>query len=73
MIRKASYVSIFGLLVAVGGVVGLKYQLPLGPIVLMLTLIPLIGLFLTKRSLVGAIPDLVFGAMDTFFILNPSF
>lgn len=43
MIRKASYESIAALPVALIGVLALRYQLPIGPIVLGLTQIPIVG------------------------------
>ena len=72
MIRKASYVGLFGLLVAVTSVVALQSRLPIGPIVFALALIPLAGLLLAKRSFKGAIPDLVFGALDTGLLTIPA-
>jgi prepilin signal peptidase PulO-like enzyme (type II secretory pathway) len=72
MIRKASYVTLVALPVAVIGVMTLKYQLPIGPIVLCLGAIPLLGLLLARRSLAGAVPDLVFGAIDTGLLTIPA-
>jgi hypothetical protein len=72
MFRKASYVGFFGLLVAVAGVIGLGKQLPVGPIVLSLSLVPLSGLYIAKRDFKGAIPDLVFGALDTGLLTIPA-
>ncbi|MBU4257928.1 MAG: hypothetical protein KJ976_02555 [Proteobacteria bacterium] len=72
MIRKASYVGIVALPVALIGVLALRYQLPIGPIVLGLTLIPIVGLLIAKRSLVGSIPDIIFGAIDTGLLTIPA-
>lgn len=72
MIRKASYVGFFGLMVAVLGVVTLQFRFPIGPIVMVMSLIPLLGLFFAKRSLKGAIPDLIFGALDTGLLTIPA-
>ena len=72
MIRKASYVSIFALPVALIGVLTLRYQLPIGPIILGLSLIPIAGIILAKKSLVGAIPDMIFGAIDTGLLTIPA-
>lgn len=72
MIRKASYVGILALPVALIGVLTLHYQLPIGPIILGLSLIPIVGLLMANRSLVGAIPDIVFGAIDTGLLTIPA-
>lgn len=72
MIRKASYVTLIAIPVAVIGVLMLRYRLPIGPIVPGLGAIPLSGLLLARRSLTGAIPDLVFGAIDTGLLTIPA-
>lgn len=72
MIRNACYVGVFGFIVAVVGVATLQYRFAIGPIILALTLIPLAGLFLAKRRLKGAIPDLIFGAIDTSLLTIPA-
>ena len=72
MIRKASYVGILALPVALIGVLALRYQLPIGPILLALALIPIVGLLIAKKSLVNAIPDIVFGVIDTGMLTIPA-
>ena len=72
LIRKASYVGILALLVAVIGVFSLQYRLPIGPIIIGMALIPLAGLLVAKRSLMGAIPDVIFGAIDTGLLTIPA-
>jgi len=72
MRRKASYVGVIALPVALVGVVTLIYQLPIGPIILALTLIPVAGLLIAKRPLVGAVPDIVFGTIDTGLLAIPA-
>ncbi len=72
MIRKASYVTLIALPVAVIGVLTLQHRLPIGPVVLGLAIIPLLGLFMARRSLTGAIPDLIFGAIDTGLLTIPA-
>jgi hypothetical protein len=72
LIRKASYVGILALLVAVIGVLSLQYRLPIGPIIVGMALIPLAGLLIAKKSLTGAIPDIVFGAIDTGLLTIPA-
>jgi len=65
MIRKASYVTLIALPVAVVGVMTLQYRLPIGPVVLGLAIFPVLGLLIARRSITGAVPDIVFGALDT--------
>ena len=72
MVKKSLYVSFWGIIVAFIGVVTLQYKLPIGPIVLSMAIIPLFGLFLAKRAYSGAIPDLVFGALDTGLLTIPA-
>lgn len=72
MFKNALYVLFFGLIVAVIGVVTLYNHYLMGPIVLGLTLVPMIGLFLAHRSFKSAIPDLIFGAIDTGLLTIPA-
>ena len=70
--KKASFVGILAFTVALIGVLTLRYQLPIGPIILGLALFPITGLLIAKRSLMGAIPDIIFGAIDTGLLTIPS-
>jgi hypothetical protein len=72
MIRKALYVGALAVLVAGIGVNTLRYKLPISPIILGTALIPIAGLLITKRPLAGAIPDIVFGAIDTGLLTVPA-
>jgi len=72
MIRKASYVGLFAVVVGVVGVIALERRLSVGPIVLGLTVVPLIGLAAARRALKSAVPDLVFGALDTGLLTIPA-
>ncbi len=72
MIRKAGYVAIFGLVVAVIGILTLRERLAIGPIVFLLAAVPLAGLWLGRRSIKGALPDLIFGALDTGLLTIPA-
>jgi hypothetical protein len=72
MVRQFLYVGSFGLIVAVVGVMVLHYRVIIGPGVLILAFVPLIGLFLAKRSFKSALPDLVFGAIDTGLLVIPA-
>jgi len=72
IMKKASYVSIFALPVALIGVLTLRYQLPIGPIILGLSLIPIAGIILSKKALIGAVPDIIFGAIDTGLLTIPA-
>jgi hypothetical protein len=72
MMKKAIYVAIISIPVALVGVIALRQQFPIGPIVLGLGLVPIAGLLLAKRHLTGAIPDMVFGALDTGLLVIPA-
>lgn len=72
MMKKAVYVAIISVPVALAGVIALRHQFPIGPIVLGLGLVPIIGLLLAKRRLMGAVPDMVFGALDTGLLVIPA-
>lgn len=72
MMKKAVYVAIISIPVALVGVISLRQQFPIGPIVLGLALIPIVGLLLAKRRLTGAVPDMVFGAIDTGLLVIPA-
>lgn len=65
MLKQCLYIGFFGLIVAVIGVLSLQYEVIIGPVIFALTVVPLLGLFFAKRSFKGAIPDLIFGAIDT--------
>jgi hypothetical protein len=69
MIKKASYVGIITISVAILAVLSLKYRLPTGPIVLGLTVLPVLGLFFSGRSF---LPDLIFGVIDTGLLTVPA-
>jgi hypothetical protein len=72
MIKSASYVSLLGLIIAVIGVITLRNKYPIGPVVLALSIMPLIGMVLAGRSLKRAIPDLIFGGLDTGLLTIPA-
>jgi hypothetical protein len=70
--KKALYVAFVGLIVALLGVIALKEKVILGPVVLGLGVIPLIALLVSGRALRSAVPDLVFGAIDTGLLTIPA-
>ncbi|MFQ5936452.1 MAG: hypothetical protein ACE5LB_08600 [Acidiferrobacterales bacterium] len=72
MIRKAAFVTVVAGPVALIGIFTLQYQLPIGPVVLGLGLIPIAGLFVAKRAITRAVPDMVFGAIDTGLLVIPA-
>ena len=49
MLRKAAYVALLGVAIAIIGVITLRNRFPIGPVVLVLAVIPLGGLLLTRR------------------------
>jgi hypothetical protein len=72
MFGKASYVGLLSVVVALIGVQSVAHEVPVGFLVLPLSAIPLVGLFLAKRSFVSATPDLLFGAIDTGLLVIPA-
>lgn len=72
MLKEGSYVAAFAVPVALLGMLALQYHLPLGPVVLSLTIIPALGLLLASRSLITALPDIIFGALDTGLLTLPA-
>ena len=72
MLKQLTYVGCFGFVVAIVGVLCLQHQVAIGPVVLALTIVPLLGLFFAKKSFKGAFPDLIFGAIDTGILVIPA-
>lgn len=72
MIKKAVYVTVICVPVALVAVIALQQRFPIGPTVLALGLVPIVGLLLARRRLTGAIPDMVFGALDTGLLVIPA-
>ena len=72
MVRKGLYVGAVAVPVALAGYYTLANRLPVGPIVLGISLFPLLGIVLARRSLVQALPDLVFGVIDTGLLTIPA-
>lgn len=72
LLRKLSYVSLLVVLVAGAGVQLIAGQFPIGPVVLALAIVPLLGLLLAGRSFLSATPDLIFGAIDTGLLAIPA-
>lgn len=72
MIGKATYVAVVSIPVASVGLLTLQHQLPIGPVVLGLGLVPVVGLLLASRKIIAALPDMVFGAIDTGLLVIPA-
>ena len=72
MLKKVFIVLGAATLVVIGGILTLQYRQPVGPIVLALSLIPLITLRLSGCRLSAAVPDLVFGGIDTGLLAVPA-
>ncbi len=72
MLKEMFLVSVIAALVFIGGVVTLDRHLLLGPMILILSLLPLIGLNISRKPFKQAIPDLVFGGIDTGLLAVPA-
>ncbi len=70
--RQALTVLAVSVAVATGGAVILRCDLPLGPLVVVLGFVPLAALGLARRRLSAAVPDLVFGGIDTGLLVIPA-
>jgi hypothetical protein len=72
MFKKSLYVTLFATVVAASGYGALRFQVAIGPVLLGLALVPVAGLLLARRALAHAIPDVVFGALDTGLLVIPA-
>jgi hypothetical protein len=71
-LREVAYVAVIALIVATGGVVTLHEGWILGPITICLSFLPLGGLVVGRHSIQSAVPDLVFGGIDTGLLTIPA-
>jgi hypothetical protein len=72
ILREIMYIGAIALLVLIGGIFTLRNRLLLGPMILVLSLLPLLGLAVARRRINGAVPDLVFGGIDTGLLAVPA-
>lgn len=70
--KNLLYILVIAIVIAILGILTLNYHLTVGPAILLFTMVPLLGLFLAGRSIKSAIPDLVFGAIDTGLLTIPA-
>ncbi len=72
MLHHAAIVVPVVLAVAATGIFALDNALALGPVVLLLGFVPLGALALAGRRISMAVPDLVFGSLDTGLLTLPA-
>ena len=72
MFNKSLFVLILVIMVGSAGILILRFHLPIGPCVLGLGILPIAGLRLSDRKLSAALPDLVFGSIDTGLLAVPA-
>ena len=72
MAKKVVVVLTVGTIVALCAVYALPRKAPIGPTLVLLSTFPLAGLILSRRSIKGAVPDIVFGAIDTGMLTIPA-
>jgi hypothetical protein len=65
MLKKTAIVLPVTAFVAVGGVIVLRFDLPIGPAALILSVLPLVVVRASGRPLSSTVPDIVFGSIDT--------
>ena len=72
MFKKSFYVLIISIAVAILGIFLLRIHYPIGPVVLLLSLFPIAGLIISKRKIISALPDIIFGLIDTGLLTIPA-
>jgi hypothetical protein len=72
MVRKASYVTFIGLIIAFAGHLTLTQRFPVDPVVFVLCIVPIVVLIAARRHVQKVIPDLIFGAIDTGLLTIPA-
>jgi len=72
MLNKSLFVLILIIMVGLAGILILRYHLPVGPCTLGLGILPIAGLRLAGRRFSAAVPDLVFGGIDTGLLTVPA-
>jgi hypothetical protein len=71
-LREFGFVLVIATLVLFGGIYTLNEGLLLGPMILVLSVLPLVGLLLCRQPFKQAVPDLVFGSIDTGLLAVPA-
>jgi hypothetical protein len=71
MIRSVTIVIPVVVLVGGAGIFALHNALALGPVVFVLGFVPLVALLFAGRRIASAVPDLVFGGLDTGLLALP--
>jgi len=72
VLKEALYVGSIGIIVAVISIFSLKNEITIGPIILGLGLLPILGILFSNRKLTSSIPDLIFGSIDTGMLVIPA-
>jgi hypothetical protein len=72
MLKSFASVVPITLAVLLVAVFSLEFGILNGPIIVGLGLLPLLGLLVSRRPLVSAVPDLIFGAIDTGLLAIPA-
>lgn len=72
MLRSAASVAPVVIVVGAAGIATVHGHLPLGPAVLAMAVVPVAALLIARRPLSSAVPDLVFGSIDTGLLAIPA-
>ena len=72
MLTRAVIVACVILVVAVAGIAALSAQVAVGPTIVLLSLVPLTAILVSGRTLAAAVPDIVFGSIDTGLLAIPA-
>lgn len=71
-LREAVFVALIAIIVATGGVLTLHKGWALGPMVIGLSSLPICGLIIRGKPIQSALPDVVFGGIDTGLLTVPA-
>jgi len=72
MRKEIFIVVLVAVIVALAAVSTLTYQLPIGPIVFATAFVPLAAIVASRHRISSAVPDLVFGSIDTGLLTIPA-
>jgi hypothetical protein len=72
VLKEALYVGFIGIIVAVISIYSLKNNFSIGPMILALGLLPVLGILFSNRKLSASTPDMLFGAIDTGMLVIPA-
>jgi hypothetical protein len=70
--KEAIYVAVLGIIVLGLAIEFLRANIMSGPLIIVLSIFPLGGIFIARKKFTRSIPDLIFGAIDTGLLTIPA-